>query len=268
MSQLYPIPPFVSPSESSPPPPDHIFTPGAMHLNALATLTFTVAVSATCEHLRLWQPPTILDRRSPCPMINSLANHGFLPRNGLNISTDDLVNAFHEALNLSPGVSLPVAKLAVTTSTTGNPNTLNLDDLDEHGVLEHDGSLSRDDTHSGDNHSFNTTIFRTTAAHFGRDTISISDAAAARSARVAAAKKANPAFNLTDTEEFFSFAETALYMRVFGRGTEGHARTKWVEVMFYEERLPYLEGFRRSTEVLTNDEVGELVQKLVDATKK
>lgn len=186
-------------------------------------------------------------------MINSLANHGFLPRNGLNISADDLVNAFHEALNLSPDVSLPVAKLAVTTSTTGNPNTLNLDDLDEHGgttcssptsafqlthfrllVLEHDGSLSRDDTNSGDNHSFNATIFRTTAAHFGRDTISISDAAAARSARVAAAKKANPAFNLTDTEEFFSFAETALYMRVFGRGTEGHARTKWVEVMFCE----------------------------------
>lgn len=66
-------------------------------------------------------------------MLNSLANHGFLARNGLNISIDEIVDGLDEALNLSPNSSLPVAQLAATTSTTGNPNTLNLDDLDKHG---------------------------------------------------------------------------------------------------------------------------------------
>ncbi len=66
-------------------------------------------------------------------MLNTLANHGFLPRSGLNVSIDDLVKGLDEALNLSPNSSLPVAQLAVTTSTTGNPNTMNLDDLDKHG---------------------------------------------------------------------------------------------------------------------------------------
>lgn len=66
-------------------------------------------------------------------MLNSLANHGFLHRNGLNISVENIVDAFDYAVNLSPNSSLPVAQLAVTTSTTGNPNTLNLDDLNKHG---------------------------------------------------------------------------------------------------------------------------------------
>ena len=35
-------------------------------------------------------------------MVNSLANHGYLPRNGLNISLDDLLVAFTDAVNLDP----------------------------------------------------------------------------------------------------------------------------------------------------------------------
>lgn len=68
-------------------------------------------------------------------MLNSLANHGFLHHNGRDISVEDLVDAFDNALNLSPDSTLPVAQLAVTTSTTGDPNTLNLDDLNTHGGM-------------------------------------------------------------------------------------------------------------------------------------
>jgi len=66
-------------------------------------------------------------------MLNSLANHGFLPRSGLNVSIDDLVNGLQQAINLAPDSSRPPAQLAATTSTTGNPNTMNLDDLNKHG---------------------------------------------------------------------------------------------------------------------------------------
>lgn len=71
--------------------------------------------------------------RSPCPMLNSLANHGFIPRNGRNVSIDQLVNALDEALNVSPLSTRPVAELGATTSTTGNPTTLHLKDLAKHG---------------------------------------------------------------------------------------------------------------------------------------
>ena len=63
-------------------------------------------------------------------MLNSLANHGWLKRSGLNLSIDDLVNGLDAAINLSPASSRPVAELAVTT---GNGVTLNLDDLNKHG---------------------------------------------------------------------------------------------------------------------------------------
>lgn len=62
--------------------------------------------------------------------------------------------------------------------------------------------------------------------------ISIETAAKARKARLAVARAANPAFNFTAREEQFSQFETALYLAVFGKGTEGNAKTKWVEVMF------------------------------------
>ncbi len=55
--------------------------------------------------------------RSPCPMLNSLANHGWLARSGLNISVTDIVNALEAALNMEPDSSRPIVMLAATTST-------------------------------------------------------------------------------------------------------------------------------------------------------
>ena len=63
-------------------------------------------------------------------MVNSLANHGYLPRNGLNISLDDLLVAFTDAVNLDPDATTLVGKTAVTT---GDGTTFNLDDLAKHG---------------------------------------------------------------------------------------------------------------------------------------
>jgi hypothetical protein len=123
------------------------------------------------------------------------------------------------------------------------------------------------------------------AAHFTAKEISIPVAAKARTDRVAAARAANPKFNFTAREDQFSLFESALYLRTFGKGTEGNARTDWVKVMFCmcclfpflfqsvamclpadsptdEERLPYNEGFMRSKAVLQNDEIVELADKL------
>jgi len=212
-----------------------------------------------------FKPAGPKDVRSPCPMLNSLANHGFFPRNGKNISIDQVVSGIDEALNLSPLSSRPVVELALTTSTTGNPSTLNLNDLNKHGVIEHDGSLSRNDFYFGDNHSFNPSIFKTVSKFFTKNVISIETAAKARRARITAAGLVNPVYNFTAREDQFSQFETALYLAVYGTGTEGNARTDWVNIMFCEERIPYKEGFKRPTDVITNDDIVVLAQKVAAA---
>jgi hypothetical protein len=98
-------------------------------------------------------------------------------------------------------------------------------------VIEHDASLSRKDLFFGDNHSFNPSIFATTAAHFKKSTIDIKTAAKARTDRIAAAKQANPQITFTSNEDRFSQFETALYLRVFGT-KDGNAITAWVKTMF------------------------------------
>lgn len=66
-------------------------------------------------------------------MVNTLANHGFLPRDGLNVSMDDLIVAFNASVNLASAATELVGAKALLTSTTGNASTFNLDNLDTHG---------------------------------------------------------------------------------------------------------------------------------------
>jgi hypothetical protein len=103
-----------------------------------------------------------------------------------------------------------------------------------HLVIEHDGSLSRNDIFSGDNHSFNSSIWAATAAHFTEDTISLVTAAQARKARLGTAAAVNPNFTMSANDVMFSLIESALYLSVFGNILTGDANTSWVGVLFRE----------------------------------
>ncbi|KAH7161681.1 Chloroperoxidase [Dactylonectria macrodidyma] len=230
-----------------------------MLFNVAYFLTAALAVSASHR----WQAPTKYDRRSPCPMVNSLANHGYLPRDGLNVSLADLIVAFTDAVNLDPAATTLVGQKAVLT---GNNVTFDLDNLAKHGVIEHDGSLSRNDIALGDNLKFNKTIWRSVASHFNESTISIATAAGARKARLAAAAAANPDFSMSANDVQFSFIETALYLSIFGNVTDGNAVTKWVRIMFEQERLPFKEGFTTSESVITAAGILGLVAKVAAAS--
>ncbi|OLN89032.1 putative sterigmatocystin biosynthesis peroxidase stcC 7 [Colletotrichum chlorophyti] len=234
-----------------------------------SVLVFSVALTADAFAVRganEWAAPTAADRRSPCPMVNTLANHGYLPRTGLNISLADLIAGFTAAVNLDPAATTLVGQKALLTSTTGDNATFNLDDLNTHGIIEHDGSLSRNDIHFGDNHSFNKTIWKSVSSHFTDSTISIPTAAKARLARLQAAAAVNPEFSLNADGTQFSFIETALYLSVFGNLEDGNANTEWVKVLFEKERLPFEEGFVRSATPLTAAGILGLVNKIAAAS--
>lgn len=200
-------------------------------------------------------------------MLNTLANHGYVARNGMNISLADMQAGFQASINLEPDFSIGPFGVGVTASTTGRNDTLNLHDLLKHNLIEHDASLSRKDAYFGDALNFDPEVWAGTSAVW-RDsnatTISIEAAAKGRLARIAKDKVENPEYNLTSAGEAAGLGETALFVAVFGDKVEGNARVDWVDIFFRESRLPFAEGWTRSTEVITSKHIANMKAKVVE----
>ncbi|KAJ7282079.1 Chloroperoxidase [Mycena rebaudengoi] len=86
-------------------------------------------------------PPGPGDLRSPCPGLNTLANHGILPRNGSNIPPELIVDAAHTFYNFSLTFAGFVLSQAQDCCSTANQTGLDLNALAAHDRMEHDGSL-------------------------------------------------------------------------------------------------------------------------------
>lgn len=132
-----------------------------------------------------WVPPGPGDVRSPCPMMNTLANHGFLPHNGKNLDIPTIIAALKTGINVGADFATVIGAAGIL-SVPNAPlaTTFDLDDLNEHNFpIEHDASLSRADFYldGGDNHSFNQSVFDTVLAYYnGMANTSISVAAKAK----------------------------------------------------------------------------------------
>jgi hypothetical protein len=140
---------------------------------------------ATAQSFNTWSPPGPGDVRSPCPGLNSLANHGFLPHNGKGLTIPILTKALKDGLNVGADFATVIGAAGLL-SVPHNPlaTSFDLDNLDEHNFLiEHDASLSRSDYYvaNGDNYSFNQTVFDTVLAYYdGMSETSIPVAAKAK----------------------------------------------------------------------------------------
>ncbi|KAL8369789.1 hypothetical protein RB595_000227 [Gaeumannomyces hyphopodioides] len=209
-----------------------------------------------------WKAPGAGDRRSPCPGLNALANHGYLPRDGFNISAEQYFKAADEGINFSRDALENLVKMGLSLSTTGNNNTFHLDDINKHNAIEHDSSLSRNDAFFGDNHSFNPTIWNSTRAWFTEPIIGLEHAARAVVQRLVAAKASNPGFGLTKEQEGLAVGATALYMSALGDKVNGTVRRDYVRAFFEEERLPAAEGWCRAEEPVKSSDIGALFNKL------
>jgi hypothetical protein len=75
-------------------------------------------------------------------MLNTLANHGYLPRDGKNIDLNTTINALGTALNIDEELSTFLYDEAITTNPAyPNVTSFSLDNLVRHNILEHDASL-------------------------------------------------------------------------------------------------------------------------------
>ncbi|KAJ6521534.1 hypothetical protein DFH09DRAFT_1331107 [Mycena vulgaris] len=116
------------------------------------------------------------DMRGPCPGMNTLANHGYISRNGIT-TFEEIILGAGEAFNIDPKMASVVYPRKLTR---GNPfvNKVSIGGVSplvpplpgqidgpvtqgiaKHGRVEGDGSLTRSDVHIGDNRNFNQTLW-------------------------------------------------------------------------------------------------------------
>ncbi|ESZ94018.1 hypothetical protein SBOR_5596 [Sclerotinia borealis F-4128] len=234
-------------------------------LTAALPIYFTYAQGS----FTAWSPPGPGDVRSPCPAMNSLANHGFLPHNGRGFTIPDVIAALDTALNVGADFATAIGGAGLL-SVPGNSlaTSFDLDNLNEHNFpIEHDASLSRADYFSSpthDNYSFNQTIFNQFFSFYSSHShTSIPVAAAAKYARENYEEREDTRFSYEAQQFLSSYGETALYLSVLGDPVNGVADTEWVRVFFEQERLPYEEGWRRGGSQTNLESLGVMIWKLV-----
>lgn len=77
-------------------------------------------ISVTGEHV--YQSPAAGDQRGPCPGLNALANHGYIPRDGV-VSLLGATTAMNEVFGFSIELAALLAVMGVVW--TGNPLSAN-----------------------------------------------------------------------------------------------------------------------------------------------
>jgi len=178
------------------------------------------------------------DMRGPCPGLNTLANHGFLPRNGIATPTQ-IVNAVQEGFNM--GNDLAIFNVFFALLVNGNvvtnllsiggkspltgmdpppPSLALVAGLDNHGTFEGDTSMTRGDAFFGNNFLFNETLFEQFidfSAKFGGGNYTLNAATALRFKRIQQSTETNPQFTFT-SRQFSAYAEAVLPTILFVDG--------------------------------------------------
>ncbi|KAK7184317.1 hypothetical protein PSPO01_09694 [Paraphaeosphaeria sporulosa] len=222
-----------------------------------------------------WKAPGEGDDRGPCPMLNTLANHGYLPRNGRNISKDMAINVLDQVLNWDATVVSDLYDFAQPTNPQPNATTINLKELTTHNILEHDASLSRQDSGFGPADVFNSKIWNETVAHFTGDTIDVEMATKARTARTIAAASTNALFTFPQLGMNFQYGETAAYQFVFGEWNLDAEDVKnriltpknYIEYFSKKERLPTELGWEKPANRLVMDTLQSFTVSMMQLTQ-
>ncbi|KAL1638089.1 hypothetical protein SLS58_009015 [Diplodia intermedia] len=168
------------------------------------------------------------------------ANHEFLPHNGRNITLDKAINALGDAMNIAPALATTFFNGGLKTNPAPNATWFDLDMLQTHNVLEHDGSLSRRDMYFDASNAFDDATFANYLSYYdSNDTVlGVNATAAARARHAYDMSKTNPEFTITESSLPIMVGESVLMMLVWGSVEEPGANREFFEYFFRNERLP------------------------------
>ncbi|MCJ1236171.1 hypothetical protein MMC14_004148 [Varicellaria rhodocarpa] len=221
--------------------------------------------------------PSPTDLRGPCPMVNTLANHGYIARSGRSISTAEMTAAMSEA-----GISVTIRRVLSDASWLVHQDTkptsfwayvlhpfasllghfglrrpgqvnargdriLDLDQLSLHNAIEHDVSLSRRDFGEGDNHSPQKDLIADLLASSSNGKfLTTDDFAKFRHHRLEQQQQNNKLLEFGRPQQTLASAEVAFIQTVLGAGQPMYnVPVQYVKAFLEEERLPIEEGWRK-----------------------
>jgi len=215
------------------------------------------------------------DIRGPCPGLNTLASHGYLPRNGIATPVQ-IVNAVQEGFNMGNDIAVFVTygaflvdgnpltnllSIGGKTPLTGMdpPQPAIVGGLDTHAVFEGDSSMTRGDAFFGDNHSFNETLFEqfsNFSVQFGGGKYNITAAAELRHQRIQQSIATNPQFSFISPRYFTAFAESIFPLVFFvdGRVADQELNLTDARGFFQNSQMP--DGFFRAKQPFGLNEIG------------
>jgi len=214
------------------------------------------------------------DQRGPCPGMNTLANHGYIPRNGVG-TAEQILEGSMEAFNLGRDL----AGFLVSFSTLSRGNSYlgllsvggesdqvpqlpgNIDDevpggLAKHNRFESDVSLTRNNLFLGDNRNFNPDLYDMLlqyVAKFGDD--------GPEGPKTIVTQKVFEEFKFDGFNRFqaidpemqyhagrqlAAYLETAFVLHAFANGTTGNTSISGMTSFFAHQTFPP-NFFRRSS---------------------
>lgn len=212
-----------------------------------------------------FHPPPKGALRSPCPVLNALSNHGYIPRDGRNIRADELKAGF-AYLGFDPVVKNYLVNGAFKVheddpkkctkdkdtlglrdegqvDEKGNP-VLNLDQVGRPYAVEHPCSMTRKDRDEGDCISFDPELMAQLIGAAGSDGhYSIQDIARYRKLRYNQQKRDNPHLKFNVAQHTLACGEIGAFQGTFGRGLFYKIPLSYMKALFVDERLPLKEGW-------------------------
>jgi len=188
---------------------------------------------ASAEGTRgIYMPPTSDDSRSPCPALNTLANHGILPRDGKKIQFTHIASALQRAYNLSPTLAWQLTASSFPFANGGN--CIDLGNLCAHNVIEHDASFTRQDIALNPDQSKPDAELIDTFLNYASDQnkLTLGDMSRFSGVRRYSSRLSNGQYTLSPLHTFFGSGNCALMYDVFG------GDTKDLRVWLVDERFP------------------------------
>ncbi|KAJ6550806.1 Chloroperoxidase [Mycena vulgaris] len=228
------------------------------------------------------------DMRGPCPAMNTLANHGYISRNGIT-SFEEIIRGTGEAFNFDEATaSRMAADNLVRMLTRGNPfvNKISIggvspfvpplpgqidgpvtQGISKHGRVEGDASMTRSDVHIGDNHNFNQTLWNMDLERltkFGDDgpdgpatVFNLQTLIEVTRQNLESNQVLDPEFAIPIRRLNLIYGASAFIMTVFANGTTKQATKRIISSFFMNQTFPE-NWFRAAAPVVGGSIPGEI----------
>lgn len=181
-------------------------------------LFLTLSLLSIALGYGIYMPPGPGDQRPPCPLINALANHGEIPRDGW-FTREGLIHAIERTANMCSDLSDIFFQFGFTLPTAITPLfpfneswILNIRALETFNGGQHDASVSRVDFKNGNSTNYNETYFNNTFLRWSTDgeTMTLDDIYAGHN-------YAGDLSNASAFDRFRGSGDMALLWNAFGR---------------------------------------------------